>query len=138
MKIRVLIFEDEIAIIRLYKMMLKDRGYEIRTFEDPTFCPLYKEKECICQFDCMCADIIITDIQMPKIDGLTFIKEQKEKGCKVKNIIVISAFINEGVQDDAKKLGCSFMQKPFDMKDLFKWLDACEKTIDPKRKLAKW
>ena len=43
-------------------------------------------------------DMIITDIKMPSVDGLTFIREQKRKGCQVEAIMIISAFINETIE----------------------------------------
>jgi hypothetical protein len=38
----------------------------------------------------------------------------------------------------AKRLGCHILRKPFDPDDLCKWLDKCEKKIDPDRKLSDW
>ena len=38
----------------------------------------------------------------------------------------------------AEKAGCRVLKKPFDLKDLLKWLDNCRKQIDQKRKLSDW
>ena len=138
MRLRVLIFDDEKMIRNLLKIALSERNYEIFDFENPSICPIYKNPECNCPLNEMCADIIITDIRMPYINGLEFIKKQKEKGCKVKSIVIISAFASYESIKEATDLGCIFLRKPFKIDELLTILDKFEQNIDPDRMLSDW
>ena len=83
--LRVLIFEDNNFIRCALKDLLNELGYEVFTFQDPVASPLYGKGYCDCPTGKTCADIIISDVNMPFVSGLDFIKSQVHKGCKVKN-----------------------------------------------------
>ena len=40
--------------------------------------------------------------------------------------------------EQAKKLGLYIFKKQFDIGNFNKWLDDCEKRLDPKRQLTDW
>ena len=82
-----------------------------------------------------CADIIITDIDMPKITGLDFIENQLKRGCKVRNLATMSGSWSDSQMKRAAELGCKAFTKPFDINELMSWLNHCEKSIDPARRL---
>jgi CheY-like chemotaxis protein len=136
-KIRVLVFEDDRIVRDLLRRLLEMRNYEVHTYEDPSICPLHGLEACECSAHNFCADIIISDIQMPNIDGLTFIKSQLEKGCKVapSHIALISGYWVEKYRSEADRLGLTTMQKPFQISALDEWLDECENNIDLDRSL---
>ena len=136
-QIRVLVFDDEVTILKLLRYVLEARGYEVFTFLDPSFCPLHCQDSCKCGDSCCCADIIISDIRMFSVDGLSFIKNQIEKGCKVKpsNIAILSGYWIPEVAEEMSPLGIKGFQKPFFIDELEKWLDECEKNIDSDRNL---
>ncbi|HIE44472.1 MAG TPA: response regulator [Candidatus Omnitrophica bacterium] len=86
-----------------------------------------------------CGDFIITDIHMPSMTGLDFIENQlRQGGCKSMNFAVMSADWTDLQLQQAKRLGCYVLKKPFDPQELIDWLVECEKKIDPKRKLSDW
>jgi len=138
MTIRVLIFDDEDMIRQLFKNALSSRDYEILDFQNPSECPIYKKCKCDCKPNEMCADIIITDIRMPVVDGLTFIKKQRNKKCKVKNILMVSGYMSDKMKRMAAELGCICLRKPFDLDELMDVMDEFEKNIDPDRILIDW
>ena len=112
--------------------------YEVFTFPHPAVCPLSEENHCPCKKEQACSDVIISDVDMPFKNGLDFIEEQMKKGCRCKNIVLMSgAFTNEHLTK-AKSLGITIFKKPFKLEDLNNWLDRMEKNIDPERKLANW
>lgn len=61
-------------------------------------------------------DIMLLDIKMPKKSGITVIKESKEINPKL-DILVISAWVNDDVAEEASKLGATdYAVKPLDLK----------------------
>ena len=137
-KIRVLIFDDEEGIRNIFKMVLKGRDYEIFDFENPAMCPVYYEPECNCPLNTMCTDIIITDIRMPEVDGLEFVRKQKEKGCKVQNIMITSAYVEPDVLKEIEAMGVRFLRKPFNIDEFLAIIDEFEANVDPDRDLSNW
>jgi CheY-like chemotaxis protein len=83
-------------------------------------------------------DVLITDQRTPKMTGLDFIENQTRNGCKaiMKNKAVISGNWTKEECEQAKSLGCQIFNKPFRIEEISEWLDECEKSIDPNRKLA--
>jgi len=138
MKIRAFVFEDDDNVRDLITTILEKRGYEVNAFSEPDTCPLYLDHDCPCPLGHECGDIIVTDINMPKINGLDFIENQLNHGCKVNNFAVMSGTWTDKHADRAKSLGLYMFKKPFDVKDFNNWLDDCEKRLNPKRKLADW
>jgi CheY-like chemotaxis protein len=138
MRIRVPIFDDEPAIRSLLWQLLDGRGYEVFSFPEAGSCPLYISHRCQCSEDQACTDIIISDNNMPIIDGLEFIENQMKKGCKVKNTALMSGDWSESNLQYAERLGCQIFHKPFGLDEINKWLDECEKRIKPDRNLSNW
>ena len=64
--------------------------------------------------------LIISDLQMPEVDGITFIRQLQEKETSVP-VIVISAFGYDKMVNDALEAGaCQVLQKPFDSSHLMR------------------
>jgi len=120
------------------KAILDEMGYEVHTFSDPGICPLYHGTGHNCLIEYPCSDIIISDINMPFENGLEFIENRLKKGCKVKFSALMSAGWNESELHRAKNVGCKIFRKPFNIEDLYNWLDDCQKKIDDKRVLSDW
>ena len=138
MNLRALIFDDDSAIRKVLWMFFDSRGYEVFTFPNPALCPLAEETVCPCPEDQSCTDVIISDIKMPLLNGLDFIAEQIEKGCKCKNIALMSGRFTMADFAKAKTLGLTLFPKPFSLAEIRKWLVDIETDIDPSRKLADW
>jgi two-component system, OmpR family, response regulator VanR len=73
--------------------------------------------------------IIITDINMPKINGLEMIKKIREKGLDT-NIIVLSAFTQTSYLLEAIELGLiKYLIKPIRHETIYPVLSQCVKKI---------
>lgn len=138
MRPRVLIFEDNDMIRFTLKGILSGKGYEVHTFSDPGICPLSHGTDHNCLLDRSCSDVIISDINMPFENGLEFIENRLNKGCKAKFLAQMSADWKENDLYRAENLGCKIFSKPFDIEDLLGWLGDCRKKIDNKRVLSDW
>ena len=138
MKIRAFVFEDDESILALISSILIERGYEVLSFPEPLFCPVYLNSECQCPMEYMCGDIFIIDINMPNVTGLEFIEKLIRNGCKAitQNKAVISDAWTDAELKHAKILDCHIFFKPLTNDEIIEWLDKCEKRIDPNRKLV--
>jgi two-component system, chemotaxis family, chemotaxis protein CheY len=62
------------------------------------------------------ADIIITDVNMPRLDGLAFIEQlRKDQGNRATPVLVLTTETDPSLKDRARKAGASgWIVKPFD------------------------
>jgi len=134
-KPRVLIFDENTDLSITLKEILDKHGYEVFTFSDRGVCPLFHTVDHIAMSDSICSDIIISDLYLPNIDGLELIRDRIDNGCKVKCRALMSTTWSETDWRYAHKLGCKLFRKPFNLKEILKWLEDCAKKIDTNRKL---
>ena len=73
MKYRTIICEDNDNMRDVLNFILQERGHEVFSYEDAGDCPISSCAECECDQQNPCADIIISDLSMPKVNGLDFI-----------------------------------------------------------------
>lgn len=139
MNFRAIVFEDDREIRNPLRRLLEMRGYEVLAFSEPTEWPLYKDPagQCPPKSDA-CADIVITDLMMPRMTGTQLFEHQARGGCHVdpRNKAILSAAWTDSERRRAKTLGCRSFQKPFNPAEVFRWLDECERRIPTGRKLA--
>lgn len=67
-----------------------------------------------------CADIIITDLRMPVMNGDEFLEIQSQRGCKldIGNKAIISGVIDENSMHKIEDVGCHLIRKPFKLSEL--------------------
>jgi DNA-binding response OmpR family regulator len=134
-KPRAYIFEDEPVIREILANILDRRGYEVIRYPDPSVCPLNSIGQCPCPIGAVCADVIVSDIQMPRVNGIDFIQHLIEKGCKSTHIALMSGSWTESDLARAVELGCKIFRKPFAFSNLLKWLEEVESKIPSERRL---
>jgi len=138
MSYRALIFDDEPEIRQVLWRLFDGRGYEVFTFPHPAICPLKQEDQCPCPMNQACADVILSDLNMPMQNGLVFLEEQINKGCRCQNFTLMSRGISSEDMAKAESLGIKVFIKPFKLAEIINWLEQIEREIDPKRKLSHW
>ncbi len=136
MRLRVVILDDDELVRSLISSALENRGYEVIACSEPLFCPIYLDYNCQCPQHQACCDVIITDINMPNVTGLEFIENQRKKGCKVPYIAIMSGSWTEAELDQVKRLGCNLFKKPFAIDEINKYMDECERSLEPDRELS--
>jgi two-component system, chemotaxis family, chemotaxis protein CheY len=105
---RILLVEDTKALAQNMADILQMEGYDIVIREDGQQALSYlKEQTC---------DLIMTDIVMPNMDGLTLIREIRMLQAMANTpIIVISAKTTEDILKEAHESGSTlFLKKPCD------------------------
>lgn len=106
--ISVLVVDDSFANLKLVCLLLEAEGYIIRTAVDA--------EDALSQLNDFSPDLILMDIQLPGMDGLTLTKKIKEDP-KNKNIVIVAltAYAMKGDEDRARESGCAgYITKPID------------------------
>jgi len=109
---KVLIVDDEIHIVHVVAIKLRNNGYEVISADNgaEAFDLALKEKP----------DIIVTDFQMPAMTGMELVEKLRQHGeTKDIPVIVLTARSFAIPQEQQKKLqisGC--LSKPFSPKEL--------------------
>lgn len=133
MKLRILIIDDDAEIRDLLKISLSARGHEVTALSNPSEFPFLDDGTCPCPKDTPCADILITDNIMPKIEGIDFFKKLINCGCQplVKgNMAIMSAYLTIHYMNELNNLGIHYFRKPFNLKDINDWVDLCQSRIE--------
>ncbi len=116
----ILVAEDDKNISNLIKEMIERKGYKAITAKNGA--------EAYRAYRKTRFDLLITDIKMPEMDGLTFIKMVREQD-KAIPILIITAYSSERNRALAKGYGVSgILQKPFTVLDVSR---AIESAINP-------
>jgi CheY-like chemotaxis protein len=82
--------------------------------------------------------LIISDLNMPFVRGLDFLEQQISKGCKVRNLALMTGELQNADRARADRLGIRVFEKPFRIADIEKWADEAEAAIPLNRKLSDW
>jgi len=135
---RAIIFDDERGVRTALWLFFDKRNYEVFTFPYPDLCPLHVASECPCPLGTVCADIIISDVNMLGRNGLDFVEKLIDKGCRQRHFALMSGAFTDADRERASRLGCAVLEKPFDMEALTAWVEATEKSIPTDRVLFDW
>lgn len=110
MKNKILIVDDDLAIVEVIKIILEERNYKVLTITDGA-----KVKQTIQHY---LPDLILLDFWLPGLDGKKIASQIKNmKDAEGVPIIMISAHDSPG--KIAKEVGADdFLAKPFDIDEL--------------------
>jgi FixJ family two-component response regulator len=124
---KAVILDDDPSMRSLLANIFHRRGYEVVSYSNPGECPIYSFKTCPCTMDQPCPCIIISDYEMPDVNGVEFIEALRNKGCTCPNIALISgSCIPLEVLGRAAKLKIKFFAKPFHRNQINDWLNQIE------------
>lgn len=109
---RILVADDE----KIKRITLADdlsgQGHEVVTVADGQQALELLDRELF--------DVVVSDIKMPKMDGLELLKRVKDSGSADAKFILMTAYGSIPVAVEAMKLGATdFVTKPFRNEDLF-------------------
>jgi two-component system chemotaxis response regulator CheY len=103
---KILIVDDSPSVLAILEDMLDELGYEAATATNgKQACQLLETTR---------YDLIITDLTMPIMDGITFVQTAKQMpNCKFVPIVMLSSVEDEAKIAEAKQVGIStFLRKP--------------------------
>jgi putative two-component system response regulator len=107
-KPKITIVDDDPQIGHLLTKYLTKKNYVVTSFTSP--------KQALKHLENKPVDLMITDMNMPEMNGLEVIKAVKESNPKLPIILMSSEFPNTERMDEMIKLGVSdFISKPFEL-----------------------
>ena len=106
----ILVVDDDQQMRAAMKEAVIRMGYNTVVAEDPV--------EALRKLDDLSVSMIITDMKMPKMDGLSFIKEAKKKIGSLPILVITGYGTIENAVDVMKEGVCDYLMKPFSFEDL--------------------
>ena len=113
----ILIVDDDTGIVELLKSRLKANGYHVATAEDGL--------EALSKIKSEKPDLIIMDVYMPHLDGLSFFQEvQSDEELREIPILVVSGV--KSMRDIFEPMKITkFLTKPFNANELLASIKEC-------------
>ena len=121
----ILVVDDEPDIRTLLQEILVDEGYEVDIAEDGQHArQAHRARR---------ADLVLLDIWMPDIDGISLLKEWTSAGKLESQVVIMSGHGTLETAVEAMKLGArDYLEKPIDFDKLKEVLDSIREELgDP-------
>ena len=118
----ILVVDDEAKMRRLLEIMLTQVGYEVLQAADGV--------EALAMTAAHTVDLVITDLRMPRLDGIGLLRQLREQDGELP-VIVVTAYGSVESAVDAMKYGASdYILRPFE-------IDAVEAAVQRALKLGR-
>ncbi|HUY60643.1 MAG TPA: response regulator transcription factor [Candidatus Dormibacteraeota bacterium] len=122
--IRVLVVDDEPAIVEFLALGLRREGYAVRTATDG--------RAALPQVDAFDPDLVVLDIMMPRLDGFELTRQLS--GHPRRGLLILSARDEKSDRIAGLELGADdYLVKPFDFDELLARLRAILRRRQPAR-----
>lgn len=113
---QILVVDDEIGIRELLSDILRDEGYDVSLAENAMAARLAREAAR--------PDLVLLDIWMPDVDGITLLKEWGSGGLLNMPVIMMSGHGTIDTAVEAAKFGATaFLEKPITLQKLLRAVD---------------
>ena len=109
---KVLLVDDEVDLLRLWRLRLESKGYEVAVAKSG--------EEALATFTTFKPEVVLTDLRMPGIDGLALFEAVRRQN-KAVPVIIITAHGSIPEAVEATRQGVfSFLTKPIEGADLLR------------------
>ncbi|MFT0532724.1 response regulator [Castellaniella hirudinis] len=114
---RILVVDDEIGIRELLSEILYDEGHSVELAENAAQARDYRLRQR--------PDLVLLDIWMPDIDGVSLLKEWSSQGLLNMPVIMMSGHATVDTAVEATRIGAvDFLEKPITLQKLLKTVAA--------------
>jgi two-component system cell cycle response regulator DivK len=130
-KKRILIVDDEPAILEIFSLVLREAGYSVDTAEHAiaAMAAVVRKRP----------DLVLADIRMPIVDGKALVAELKgSRDTKDIPVVAITGYDGPGAQEAAFRAGYDgYMTKPIDVRSFpMRIAEFLEKSSKKERVIA--
>jgi DNA-binding NtrC family response regulator len=123
----ILVVDDELGIRALLSEILADEGHTVELAENAAQARLVRES--------LRPDLVLLDIWMPDVDGVTLLKEWSASGQLTMPVIMMSGHGTIDTAVEATKHGASaFLEKPITLQKLLRAVE--QALVKPAQRLA--
>lgn len=124
----ILVVDDEMGIRELLNEILTDEGHTVYAAESAIQARTIREQ--------MRPDLVLLDIWMPDIDGITLLKEWSKTGQLTMPVVMMSGHATIDTAVEATRIGAlNFLEKPIALQKLLKAvskaLESSPKYVEP-------
>ncbi|UQB42293.1 response regulator [Thiomicrospira microaerophila] len=114
--IKLLIVDDELAILKVLKWRLEMAGFQVET--------AINANEALEKIQTGVYDLVLTDIRMPKVDGLSLIETIKQHNNNLP-CIVMSGHADIDIENETHRVGAvGYLHKPVKFDELKQLIEA--------------
>ena len=129
----ILVVDDEMGIRELLNEILTDEGHTVYAAESAHQARTIREQ--------MRPDLVLLDIWMPDIDGITLLKEWSKTGQLTMPVVMMSGHATIDTAVEATRIGAlNFLEKPIALQKLLKTvskaLESSPKYVEPEEERA--
>jgi DNA-binding NtrC family response regulator len=104
---KILVVDDEAGIRRLLFELLSNKGFRVTLAKDG--------KDSLAQMRNRRFDLLITDINMPRLDGIELLRRMKKEGRRERVIVMTGSSMNKAHFGKDTPDVFTMLQKPFHM-----------------------
>ena len=113
---RILIVDDESVLLRVLSDALQAVGYDVRTASNGI--------EGLERFKAEKPDLVIADVMMPDMDGMTMVERMRQEDNSVEILFLSARSGAEDVVEGFRRGGNDYLRKPFALDELMARIEA--------------
>lgn len=120
----ILVVDDEVGIRELLSEILEDEGHTVRLAENAAAAREHRNRER--------PDLVLLDIWMPDIDGISLLKEWAASGQLTMPVVMMSGHATIDTAVEATRIGAlEFLEKPITMQKLLATVKRALRASEP-------
>ena len=119
---KILLMDDDMLMLSMLTGAFVRWGFKVDAYTNPNNCPAFYSEACPCALlNNSCPDMILTDVNMPLVNGVKFVQELRRKGCKCPKIGMMSGDWSDPDLVSVTHMGVTVFSKPFDLSRIRSW-----------------
>ncbi len=107
---RLLVIDDEPSILEFFQILLEKEGYQVDVFSDA--------RSALKEISQRFYDLVITDLSMPDMDGLSVLEKVKEGSPETLVLMITAYATTESAIEAMKKGAYDYLLKPFKVDEI--------------------
>ena len=115
---KILVVDDEAMVREAISVLLEENGYEVRTANNG--------REGVEVFSMYQPDLVLTDIAMPDMEGIEFLKILRKRKADLPVIVMSGNVVGQKFLKSARLIGATaVLKKPFSNEELLSAVGGC-------------